>query len=111
MRDTTTERGRRIPRTEYLVTAPTRRYARLTRVRRQGQTARGRWDRRRPPVATCGRLLVAGDDVRGQGPDVTITDSAPNGIAVDRTDAFTAMVVDDHPLLRESMVARLKAMG
>jgi len=54
---------------------------------------------------------VAGDDVRGQGPDVTITDSAPNGIAVDRTDAFTAMVVDDHPLLRESMVARLKAMG
>src|SRR5262249_57477172 len=52
-----------------------------------------------------------GDDGRGQGPDVTITDSAANGVAVDRTEAFTAMVVDDHPLLRESMVARLRAMG
>jgi DNA-binding NarL/FixJ family response regulator len=27
------------------------------------------------------------------------------------TPAFTAMVVDDHPLVRESMVGRLKAMG
>lgn len=26
-------------------------------------------------------------------------------------DGFTAMVVDDHPLMRESMVARLRAMG
>ena len=54
---------------------------------------------------------MAGDDVKGQGRDVTVTDSAPNGAAVERTDAFTAMVVDDHPLLRESMVGRLKAMG
>ena len=54
---------------------------------------------------------MAGDDAKGQGPDMTITEGAPNGVAVDRTDAFTAMVVDDHPLLRESMVARLKAMG
>src|SRR5262249_18103166 len=63
------------------------------------------------PGSECWRPPVVGDDVRGQGPDVTITDSAANGVAVDRTDAFTAMVVDDHPLLRESMVARLRAMG
>lgn len=29
----------------------------------------------------------------------------------DATGAFTAMVVDDHPLMRESMVTRLAAMG
>ncbi len=37
----------------------------------------------------------------------TATDLADNGA---RT-GFTAMVVDDHPLMRESMVARLRSMG
>ena len=54
---------------------------------------------------------MVGEDSKGQGTDVTIMQSAPNGAHTERTDAFTAMVVDDHPLLRESMVARLRAMG
>src|SRR5213592_2124911 len=109
MRDTTTERGHRIPRTEYLVTGPgLAREAIVSHLSSPG-TARGRCGTVAAPGATRGRLLVAGDDVKGQGRDVTVTESAPNGAAVERTDAFTAMVVDDHPLLRESMVGRLKA--
>lgn len=38
--------------------------------------------------------------------------TATNGAtAADRAEGFTAMVVDDHPLLRESMATRLRAMG
>ncbi len=35
----------------------------------------------------------------------------PAGQATRPAQGFTAMVVDDHPLVRESMVARLRAMG
>ena len=38
----------------------------------------------------------------------TATDALGNGTT---QAGFTAMVVDDHPLVRESMVARLRAMG
>ena len=35
----------------------------------------------------------------------------PAGLGLTGTLTFTAMVVDDHPLIRESMVARLRTMG
>lgn len=54
---------------------------------------------------------MAGDDTKGQGSHVTAPQVAPHGATANHSDGFTAMVVDDHPLLRESMVARLKAMG
>lgn len=54
---------------------------------------------------------MVGDDTKGQGSDVTAPQVAPHGASTNHNAAFTAMVVDDHPLLRESMVARLKAMG
>ncbi len=37
--------------------------------------------------------------------------AAPSALGFAGTLAFTAMVVDDHPLIRESMVTRLRAMG
>ena len=51
------------------------------------------------------------DDTKGQGSNVTAPQVAPQGASSAHNNGFTAMVVDDHPLLRESMVARLRAMG
>lgn len=51
------------------------------------------------------------DDMKGQGSNVTAPQMAPHGAQTGHGNGFTAMVVDDHPLLRESMVARLRAMG
>lgn len=48
---------------------------------------------------------------KGLDLNVTAPHVVPQGALVDANDNFTAMVVDDHPLLRESMVARLRAMG
>lgn len=47
--------------------------------------------------------------IEGIRVSVSSTGSAPTGFGT--TTGFTAMVVDDHPLVRESMVGRLKAMG
>lgn len=41
----------------------------------------------------------------------TLVDRAGFPAATGTTPGFTAMVVDDHPLVRESMVSRLTAMG
>jgi DNA-binding NarL/FixJ family response regulator len=49
--------------------------------------------------------------MKGLDTDVTMSHAAANGASADRTEGFTAMVVDDHPLLRESMVGRLRTMG
>lgn len=49
--------------------------------------------------------LVNGSSVAGQG---SYSPSSRNGQA---PTGFTALVVDDHPLVRESMVNRLRAMG
>jgi Response regulator containing a CheY-like receiver domain and an HTH DNA-binding domain len=54
---------------------------------------------------------VVEDDTKGQGSNVTAPQVAPQGASTSHSNGFTAMVVDDHPLLRESMVARLRAMG
>jgi DNA-binding NarL/FixJ family response regulator len=43
-----------------------------------------------------------------------VTEIGPTALGPPRTEfatTFTAMVVDDHPLVRESMVARLRSMG
>ena len=46
-----------------------------------------------------------------KGADVTALQAATEGAAAGTSERFRALVVDDHPLLREPIVSRLRAMG
>ncbi len=53
-------------------------------------------------------------DQGSRGADVTAvqaTASMEGGIPAATAERFTALVVDDHPLLRESIVTKLRSMG
>src|SRR4051812_22566085 len=56
-----------------------------------------------PPDPKVENAMAAGLD--------SAIDTIPAQSTPDEAPGFTAMVVDDHPLVRESMVARLRMMG
>ena len=73
-----------------------------------------RVDARNTALGTGPREVRALTTERMGGADVTAlqaTAGSMEGVGPATAQRFTAMVVDDHPLLRESIVTRLRSMG